>query len=100
MRYETNDLHEAAYLVAEGCELIDAREEQRGKVIFTIEGKNILEESSRYHRGFATTNVAEFLRCMNQVKNWMFGIIRAREVQEMRIERKKNHARRQELKTA
>lgn len=96
MRYETDDLHEVAYLVAEGCELIDATEEKRGKVIFTVSGENILELSRNYYRGFASTNVAEFLRCINQVKNSMFGVMRAREIEENRIQRRLNHARRNE----
>jgi hypothetical protein len=100
MRYETDDLHEAAYLVAEGCELLDATEEKRGKVIFTIDGENIPELSSNYFRGFATGNITEFLRCQNKIKNWMFGVMRAREVEEKRIQRRMNHARREELKTA
>lgn len=100
MRYETDDLHEAAYLVAEGCELVDATEEKRGKVVFTVSGENIAELSGNYYRGFASTNVAEFLRCISQVKNWMFGVMRAREVKEMRIKRRMNHGRREELKTA
>lgn len=100
MRYETDDLHEVAYLVAEGCELIDATEEKRGKVIFTVSGENLPELSRNYYRGFACTNVTEFLRCINQVKNSMFGVMRAREIQEMRLRRRMNHARREELKTA
>ena len=94
MRYETDDLHEVAYLVAEGCQLIDATEEKRGKVIFTVDGENIPELSSNYYRGFASTNVTALFRCVNEVKNAMFGVMRAREIQEMRIQRRLNHAER------
>jgi hypothetical protein len=93
MRYETDDLHEAAYLVAEGCELLDATEEKRGKIIFTVLGEKIPELSSNYFRGFATGNIAGFLRCVNEVKNLMFGVLRAREVEEKRLQRRLEHAR-------
>lgn len=101
MRYETDDLHEAAYLMAEGGELVDAREERRGKVTFTLAGENLVELSRNYYRGFASTNVTEFLRYVNEIKNCMFGIIRTREIEEMRIQRRLNHARGNEtLKSA
>ena len=101
MRYETDDLHEVAYLVAEGCELVDAIEGQRGKVIFTVDGENIPELSSNYYRGFASTNVTALFRCVNEVKSAMFSVMRAREIEKNRIQRRLNHARGNEtLKSA
>ena len=77
MIYQTDDLHEAAYLITAGCEMIDVSEEKLGKVTFTIEGEKVKELCANYYNGSASINVSEYRHCLNKAKNWMFAVMRA-----------------------
>jgi hypothetical protein len=84
MIYETDDLHEAAYLLTRGCEMIDVSKERRGKVIFTIEGEKIKELCENYYNGSASINVSEYLHCLKRAKDCMFAVLRATRIIKMK----------------
>lgn len=99
MRHETTDLFEAAYMMAEGAALMDVSRVSYagGTVLFELEGPTIDKLRENYSRDEAVTNIRHFQAMLDRAKDVMFALIRAREIQEKRIERRSNHGRREKV---
>ena len=99
MRHETSDLFEAAYMMAEGATLMDVSRATYGggMVLFELEGPTVDKLRENYSRDEAVTNIRTFQAMHDRAKDVMFALIRAREIQESRLERRKNHGRREKV---
>ena len=105
MTHETTDLFEAAYMMAEGAQLRDVSRAAygaeggggRGTVLFELEGPTVDKLRENYSRDEAITNVRHFQGMLERAKDVMFALIRAREIQENRLERRKNHGKRERI---
>ena len=95
MEHVTTDLFEAAYMMAEGAALMDVSRVSYagGTVLFELEGPTIDKLRENYARDQAVTNIRHFQGALTRAKDVMFSLIRAREIQESRLERRKNHGR-------
>lgn len=98
MRHETSDLFEAAYMMAEGATLVDVSRASYGggMVLFDLEGPTVNQLRENYARDEAITNIRTFQAMLERAKDVMFALIRAREIQEKRIERRVKHGRQRE----
>lgn len=99
MTHETTDLFEAAYMMAEGAALMDVSRATYGggTVLFALEGPTVDKLRENYSRDEAITNIRTFQAMLERAKDVMFSLIRAREIQEKRMERRKDHGRREKV---
>ncbi len=98
-RYETTDLFEAAYMMAEGALLVDVSRAgyDGGTVLFDLEGETVDKLRENYARDEAVTNIRHFQAMLDRAKDVMFALIRAREIQEKRMDRRQNHGHREKV---
>ncbi len=99
-RHETTDLFEAAYMMAEGALLVDVSRESYGggtTVLFDLEGETVDKLRENYARDEAVTNIRHFQAMLDRAKDVMFALIRAREIQEKRMDRRQNHGHREKV---
>ena len=86
MKIKTRDLYCAAYIVSRGgtVENIvlteDGRRGRPSSATFVLSGENVERLSREFFSGKAEANLAAFKQAMNQLKDMMFELIDARNV--------------------
>ena len=59
--FRTDDIDGAAYLIAEGGQLVSVERAAAGFSVFTIEGVSVRELAERYVRGNVVVNIDRFI---------------------------------------
>ena len=73
----TKDLFLSAYLLSRDMNLNDMRVEQGGRVVFSFQDTNKLDELNRLYRsGNATCNVIKLRASLDYLKDEMFTLLR------------------------
>ncbi len=68
---ETNDLFKGAYFLSRSCELKETRLLGNDRVVFVIEGRNLIDEENRYRSGNALVDPLHLRENLNFLRDIM-----------------------------
>lgn len=77
-RAEVTDIYEGAYLLQNGCQLVELEWEKDGHASFILSGEQIRERIDAFRSGNATGNICLYLFSLERLKDKLFSERRRR----------------------